>query len=760
VQSAPHRPDGARRRDSLCGRFRRRIPLPATRDLRAPSNVTPTPSPQSVSFPPKNNQPTRVALIGAGFIADFHLEVLSKLDQIQVVAVVDPMLQRAQDLAGKWSVPHAIQQISDLPELGIHVAHLLAPPHLHERLCRELLELGIGVFSEKPFVLCASDARSLAQLADDRGLPLGVNHNHVFQPAFTRLMQQVKAGDIGAVEHVQVTWSVPLMQLDAEQYSHWMFRSPRNILYEQGPHPLSQLHRLVGKVESCHTEILSKRELLPGQTFLDRWAVSAKGERATAEIYLAWGQGFTRNTITVIGSDGMLEADFTHDSLCSERKSPWLEFWNSFLAGWRRGTSRNKEALRVLKDWMSSTLGLAQREDAFFVGMRESIAAFHVALRAGAPLPVDAHQAAEVLDWCDVIAKDVPDVDAEELALTTEPARPGEVFVLGGTGFIGKRVVRDLLAKNTPVTCLVRRTHSLPEIVEQAAKDGRVRLVRGSLENADELTDLFDGCSAVVHLATGGGDTWEEVERTMVQGSVTVAQAAQRAGVQRFVYVSSIASLYTGDLGTLRDSTQTDPMIDERAVYSRGKAATEQALLKLHRDSGAPIIIMRPGVVVGEGTPMQHSGYGLWARDNHCVGWGIGDNQLPLVWVEDVASALAAAALHEGPELIGQSMNLCARVPLNAQRIVAELRKATGRDLHFHPRPLGKSQAMEIGKWAVKLVGGRPGLVFPSNRDLRSRALFPEFSCNLAREVLGWEPLEEPEEFLDKTVRIYAKQGD
>ena len=596
----------------------------------------------------------------------------------------------------------------------------------------------------------------MAALAAQKGLPLGINHNHVFQPAFTRLVEQVAAGDIGVVEHVQVTWSVPLMQLDAEQYSHWMFRSPRNILYEQGPHPLSQLHRLIGQVQECHTQILSSRELLPGQTFLDRWAVSARGERGTAQIYLAWGQGFTRNTITVIGSDGMLEADFTHDNLSSERKSPWLEFWNSFLAGWKRGGMLRKDATRVLKNWMSSTLGLAERQDAFYAGMRESIAAFHGALRAGQPLPVDANQAAEVLDWCDTIAREVSKDEGQSLPLSDKPVRPGEVFVLGGTGFIGKRVVRDLLAAGKPVTCLVRRTHSLPEIVESAARDGRVRLVRGSLEDASQMAELFRGCSAVVHLATGGGDTWEEVERTMVQGSVKVAEAAHQAGVERFIYVSSIACLYTGELGMLRDSIQADPLIDERAVYSRGKAATEKALLKLHRDTGAPIIISRPGVVVGEGTPMQHSGYGLWARDNHCVGWGLGENQLPLVWVEDVASALAAAALHEGPELIGQAFNLCARVPLNARQVVAELRKATGRDLHFHPRSLAKSQAMEIGKWMVKLAGGRQGLVFPSYRDLKSRGLFPEFSCNLAREVLGWKPLEEAEEFLDRTVRIYG----
>ncbi|MFT7667838.1 MAG: putative dehydrogenase/nucleoside-diphosphate-sugar epimerase [Planctomycetota bacterium] len=723
--------------------------------------VSSTPQPESPAFELISKKPTRVALVGAGFIADFHLEILTKMQEVEVVAVCDPVLGRARSLADKWSVPVAVASIAELAEHGIQIAHLLTPPDLHMRLAKEVLELGIGLYVEKPLVLSASDARELVELAAKRKLPLGVNHNHVFQPAFVRLMEKVNAGEIGAVEHVQVTWSVPLMQLDAEQYSHWMFRSPRNIMFEQGPHPLSQVHRLVGAVQDCHTEILSSRELLPGQTFVDRWLVSARGERATAEIYLAFGQGFTRNTIQVIGSDGTLEADFTHDTLAGERKTLWLEFWNSFLAAWRRGKMYKKDARRVLKNYLSATLGLAERKDAFFAGMRSSIGSFHQSLRAGTALPVDGAQAAEVLDWCDAVAKEVKDVEAPNSELSAESARPGEVVVLGGTGFIGKRVVRGLLDAGVPVTCVVRRTHSLPEIVEEGARDGRIRLLRGSLEKAEDLEALFDGAHAVVHLATGSGDTWDDVERVMVQGSVKVAEACLRKDIKRFVYISSVASLYTGDEGAspLADAPSTDPEAATRSVYSRGKAATEDALFELAKEHQLPLIVLRPGIVVGDGTPMQHSGYGLWARDNHCVGWGLGEHPLPLVWVQDVADAIVSATLHKENNLHGKALNLCSKVQLNAREVVEELRHVTGRDLHFHARALPRSQAMEIGKYFVKLAGGRAGLEWPDYRDLRARGLFTVFESNLAREVLGWTPVEDREEFLDKTVRIYGKKA-
>lgn len=706
---------------------------------------------------------TRVALVGCGFIADFHLDVLRELEHVEVVAVCDPMLDRAQGLAKRYEIPHAVAQLEELAALDIDVAHVLAPPDLHVRLTRELLELGIGAFVEKPLALTAEDAAGLQALANEKRLPLGVNHNNLFHPAFERMLERVQSGDIGRVEHVRVCLSVPLMQLDAGQHSHWMFRSPRNIIFEQAVHPFCQVHRLLGKVARVTTEILGTRELDPGQVFHDRWLISAVGERGTAEVYLAFGQGFTRNTFEVIGSDGSFEADLFHNHLAGERKTLYLDFWNSFLAGWRRGMSYAADAARVAGYWFRFTLGLGQREDAFFAGMRGSLTDFHRRLRDGSALDVDGQSASEVLAWCQAAAAvasdktvgvpDFPDAGA---------AREGEIVVLGGNGFIGRRTVSRLLDAGRNVTCVVRRLHNLPPEITGPALQGKLRLVRGSLEDEGSLEQAIDGARIVLQLATGNGDTWEAVKRSMVNGSVAVARAAKRAGAERLVYVSSIAALDTrpSDQRVLEDSIEVDPKPEARSLYSKGKIAAENALMEYARESGLKVCIARPGIVVGEDTPMQHTGYGLWARDNHCVAWGAGDTPLPLVWVDDVADALSAACLHRGAELDGRAFNLCSRVPLTARECVEELRRTTGRDLNFHPRSLVLSQAMEIGKWLVKVAGRRPGVEFPSWRDLEARALNREFSCRIAREVLGWQPVEEREAFLDRALRIYGEEPD
>lgn len=712
----------------------------------------------------------RVALVGAGYVAQFHRDILAETPGVNLVAVCDADAERARAAARQWGIPNAVGSVEELGDLAIDVAHVLVPPDLHVKVTRALLEMGIGVLVEKPAALASADARELQALADRLGLPLGVNHNNVWHPAFIRLLDHVRADRIGRVEHVRVCLSVPLAQLEAGDFSHWMFRSPENIIFEQAPHPLSQLHCLIGAVREAKTTILGTRELHPGQLFHDRWLVAARGEKGTAEIYLAFGQGFNRWTLEVLGSDGSAEADLGHNLFSYEQKTPWLEFWNSFLAGWRRSRALSRGAAAGVVRYARFTLGLGPRGDSYFAGMRGSVQAFYDALRGGKPLPVDGAQGAEVLDWCEAIIAGVAGAAEAVRGRTAAaqapaslpapgPARPDEVVVLGGTGFIGRRVVAKLVERGLPVTAVVRRAHSLPAVLTEAARDGRLRLVPGRLEDGEALATALKGAKTVLHLATGGGDSWEKIERSMIQGSVDVAEAALAAGVERFVYVSSIAALYAGpDRGTsvIDDELQTDPQPEGREIYSRGKMEAERRLLDLHRRRGLPLVIVRPGVVLGEGTPLQHSGLGLWVRDNHCVGWGMGDHPLPVVDVDDVAEALVLLAQYPGHDLDGQALNLCSRAPLSAREIVQEMRWATGRDLHFHPRPLWLSQTMEIGKWMVKKAGRRPGVTFPSYRDLKTRSLAVPFSSRLARETLGWKPVEDREEFLDRTVRIHA----
>src|SRR3954452_19431255 len=129
----------------------------------------------------------RAALVGAGYVAQFHRDVLAETPGVDLVAVCDADAERARAAARQWGIPNAVGSVEELGDLAIDVAHVLVPPDLHVKVTRSLLEMGIGVLVEKPVALASEDARELQELADRLGLPLGLNHNNVWHPAFVRL---------------------------------------------------------------------------------------------------------------------------------------------------------------------------------------------------------------------------------------------------------------------------------------------------------------------------------------------------------------------------------------------------------------------------------------------------------------------------------------------------------------------------------------------------------------------------------------------
>ncbi|MFP5288611.1 MAG: hypothetical protein ACLGI9_22940, partial [Thermoanaerobaculia bacterium] len=129
----------------------------------------------------------------------------------------------------------------------------------------------------------------------------------------------------------------------------------------------------------------------------------AQAEGGTAEIYMSFGRPFQRWTLEVLGTDGAAEADIGHNLFSYEEKTPWLDFWNEFLAGRRRARSLRRDTQGNLLGYALHTLGLGRRSDSFFVGMRRSVEAFYAGLRSGEAPPVAV--SAEVLEWCEAIAQ-------------------------------------------------------------------------------------------------------------------------------------------------------------------------------------------------------------------------------------------------------------------------------------------------------------------------------------------------------------------
>ncbi len=301
---------------------------------------------------------------------------------------------------------------------------------------------------------------------------------------------------------------------------------------------------------------------------------------------------------------------------------------------------------------------------------------------------------------------------------------------------------------------MARNPRNLPAIFD----DPLVRVERGSIGDGAAVARAIAGCRTVVNLAHGGGGgTFEEVRHAMVGGAETVARACRDSLAKRLIHVGSIASLYLGpQRAPVTGRTPPDPREAERGDYARAKVLCDRMLLDLHRREGLPVVILRPGVVVGEGTSPFHSGVGLYNNDQHCIGWNRGRNPLPFVLVEDVAAAILQACDAEGIE--GQCYNIVGEVRPSARDYTAMLAAALGRPLRFHPQSATGLWLVDVAKWAVKRAAGR-AVAMPAKRDFLSRGMKARFDCTDARNDLGWRGNDDPGVFRERAIKVHAGEG-
>ena len=185
-------------------------------------------------------QEKRVGLIGAGRIARDHLQVLKAMPALSITAVVDSNRKAAEELARKAGTGVHVYDSTEeaLAANAFDRAHVLVPPHLHAGIGKLILNAGVHCLMEKPMCVTLDEASQLCELAAAKNAVLGVSQNLIFHPALMKFKKLLDAGFYGRLRFVSLVVAVPLAQLAAKQFSHWMFERPSNIVLEQIIHPM------------------------------------------------------------------------------------------------------------------------------------------------------------------------------------------------------------------------------------------------------------------------------------------------------------------------------------------------------------------------------------------------------------------------------------------------------------------------------------------------------------------------------------------
>jgi nucleoside-diphosphate-sugar epimerase/predicted dehydrogenase len=672
---------------------------------------------------------------------------------VDLVAVVDPQLERASKLAHSFQIPAVYQDIDRLlDQQSIDAAHVLVPPEFHAPVARKLVSRGVNVLIEKPMAASSAECHELVGILGQPGRgSIYVNHNFLFHSAFAALCEMVRNRAFGPPIAVSCTYAMPLRQLDTGEFYHWMFRRPENLLLEQAIHPLSQLVELAGPVETIRA--------LPGATLAMDSALTIPISLSAllqcrdydAHLQLQFGATFPRWCFSVLCADGVIEADIIRNTLVAQYRSQWLEPIDNVLQGRRLSRALWKQDVGNLTSYARSLLKIGNKTSPYLSSMSTSVQRFHSMPRDDIPLVNRPVGAAALVRLCEDIAEVYPTRRAE----TSRPrssagAQPCEVAVLGGSGFIGRHVVKALVKQGVAVRIFARHAQREGVSIESPL----VSYFEGSLSRFEDVAAAVEGARCVVN-STGEqiGETWQECEES-VRGRISnLCDACLQSGAGRVVHLSSSAALFLGSPGVrVAGSDPVDPQLNQRAYYARAKGLADELLLAAHAGRGLPICILRPAIVLGEGGTPFHSGVGLFLNGRHFLGWNKGNSPLPFVLAGDVAAAVVAACFT--PDIEGRSYNLAGDVRFTAREYVRELAKVFERPFLYHPQSAEWLWTTEVGKWAIKAASGRKAWR-PSYRDLRSRAFLSWIESEDAKRDLGWKPISDRSTFLREAMAVH-----
>jgi len=193
------------------------------------------------------------------------------------------------------------------------------------------------------------------------------------------------------------------------------------------------------------------------------------------------------------------------------------------------------------------------------------------------------------------------------------------VFLTGGSGFIGSRLLQALVHRGDSVAALDRsgRTRNQSGLTRPS------RAIPGDLLTPEAYRSALAGVDVVVHLAAATGRaSLDESWRTNALGTDVLLKECHAAGVQRFLFVSSIAVTFPDVSGY---------------PYAQAKARAEEAV----RASGLAYAIVRPTMVLGPGSPIL-AALSTLARLPVIPVFGSGRTPVQPVFVDDLVSAILA----------------------------------------------------------------------------------------------------------------------
>ncbi|GEP11556.1 NAD-dependent epimerase/dehydratase family protein [Methylobacterium gnaphalii] len=248
------------------------------------------------------------------------------------------------------------------------------------------------------------------------------------------------------------------------------------------------------------------------------------------------------------------------------------------------------------------------------------------------------------------------------------------IALTGATGFIGRHLLTALSARGYRVRVLLRRPVEVPE--------GASSAVVGDLARPINMAAGLSGVDAVVHSAglaqAMSGAPEDDFRSSNTEATRRLAEAAHRARVRRFVFLSSVRA-QTGPSAP-EPIAETDAP-EPTDAYGRSKLAAEQALAQ----TGLDWVALRPALVYGAGVKGNMAALLSLARSPYPLPLASLSGRRSLVSVESLSTAVATVLQAAGP--LDRPLIVADPDPLSLPEMLSALRSGLGRRAGLVPVP-------------------------------------------------------------------------
>ncbi|MCG8339047.1 MAG: Gfo/Idh/MocA family oxidoreductase [Proteobacteria bacterium] len=260
----------------------------------------------------------RIAAVGTGYFARNHYEAWNRIDSVQIAALCDTDIEKAEQCAKDFGVPKVYNQVSQmLDEIQPDILDIISPSKTHLQYVKEAAKRGINIICQKPLSPSFAEARELIGKAEDSGILLVIHENFRFMPWFRKSKEFIKQGHLGDIHNILFRFRPgdgqgPGAYLDRQPYFQ---KLNRFLIHETGIHFIDTFRYLCGEVKSVYAYL---RQINPVITGEDAGYVIFEFENGSSGLFdgsrlndhvadycrLTFGEMFLEGSLGVLRLDG------------------------------------------------------------------------------------------------------------------------------------------------------------------------------------------------------------------------------------------------------------------------------------------------------------------------------------------------------------------------------------------------------------------------------------------------------------------------